>query len=251
MADENKRGSDIRRITVSRLDNKTGLFVKTGYEINVLPHETVLDALIRIKEIKDRTLSVRYSCRMGICGSCGMVINGKPSLACQTQVSHLKGDITVSPMLGHPVIRDLINDFGFFFHKHKSVHPWIIAGDANADKFSPKHTTKQKSENVEELLPFSSCINCGLCLDACPVANSDPDFIGPQALAQAQRFNLDSRDKGREERSLIISGGEGIWGCEFIGACSKVCPKGVDPALAIQELKIEAMKKSLGMKKRA
>lgn len=233
-----------KTIHVERLENESGKFERETHNISISTRATVLDALLLIKESKDATLSMRYSCRMGICGSCGMVVNGKPSLACQTLLSSFEGDVTIGPMLGHPVLKDLVDDFDDFFEKHKSIMPWIIARDKDK-KFHPKALTKQSRENVEAIIPTSSCIKCGLCLDACPVVNTNTSFVGPQALAQAHKLITDSRDEGNSKRLAIVDTKEGIWACEFIGACSSVCPKGVDPALAIQELKIEAMKESI------
>jgi succinate dehydrogenase / fumarate reductase, iron-sulfur subunit len=231
-------------INIERLDNSTGKFKTSVFNLKAYPSMTVLDALLQIKETKDATLSMRYSCRMGTCGSCGMVIDGKPSLACRTLVASFEKTVSVGPMLGHPVLKDLVNDFDDFFHKHKSIMPWIIPTRKD-EKFNSETTTKQTAENVEKLIPFSSCIKCGLCLDACPVVNTNPFFVGPQALAQVHRLALDSRDHGSKKRAEAVETKEGIWGCEFVGACSTVCPKGVDPALAIQELKIESMKNEL------
>lgn len=233
-----------KTIHVNRLNSRSGTFTTQTYNIKVPARATVLDTLLAIKETKDATLSMRYSCRMGICGSCGMVINGRPSLACQTLVSSFENDITIGPMLGHPVLKDLVDDFDDFFEKHKSIMPWIIVKDNNK-KFHPKELTRQTKENVEKLVPFASCIKCGLCLDACPVVNTNPLFVGPQALAQEHKLIMDSRDEGPRKRLALVDTKEGIWACEFIGACSTVCPKGVDPALAIQELKIESMTEAI------
>jgi succinate dehydrogenase / fumarate reductase, iron-sulfur subunit len=241
---ENENKIKVRNISksihINRLDNNSGKFYKDTHIVNLPSNATVLDALLKIKETKDATLSMRYSCRMGICGSCGMVIDGKPSLACQKLVSSSENDITVGPMLGHPVLKDLVDDFDDFFEKHKSIMPWMIVKNQNS-KFHPKALTKQTPENVEKIVPFSSCIKCGLCLDACPVVNTNPSFVGPQALAQTHKLIMDSRDEAAGRRLDLVDAANGIWACEFIGACSSVCPKGVDPALAIQELKIESI----------
>ncbi|MGI0100502.1 MAG: succinate dehydrogenase/fumarate reductase iron-sulfur subunit [Candidatus Micrarchaeaceae archaeon] len=248
---EKKRKTKTKRtFRIKRLDAKTGSFVTDTFLMGAKLHTTVLDALLEIKETKDATLSMRYSCRMGICGSCGMVINGKPSLACQTVVSKIDGDINIAPMMGHPILKDIVNDFDDFFEKHRSIMPWIIARNDN-EKFHPKAPTKEGKENVERLIPFSSCIKCGLCLDACPVVNTNPLFVGPQALAQEHKLMLDQRDQGFRKRLELVDTKDGIWACEFVGACSTVCPKGVDPALAIQELKVEAITEQIfGLRKK-
>ena len=220
-----------------------GKFTEKEYKINLQKHATVLDALLNIKERVDPTLSVRYSCRMGICGSCAMVIDGKPSLACETRLNPEADFVRVEPMRGHPLLKDLVTDFDDFFARLKSVKPWIIQKKMSSTHISGR--VLQDPQNVNEIVPFSSCISCGLCVDACPVVNTHPSFIGPQALAQVHRFSIDSRDGSGMERIAVVDSKEGLWGCEFVGACSLVCPKGVDPALAIQEMKIEAMKQKL------
>lgn len=229
-----------RTLRIIRFNPEHGRMEKKDLNIRMPVYATVLDSLLGIKDREDATLSFRYSCRMGICGSCGMVINGKPSLACQAHLSSYGEVITVGPMLGQPVLRDLVDDFDDFFEKHKAIEPWME--EKREEKFDMKRESVESKENVESILPFASCIKCGLCLDACPVVNSNPEFIGPQALAQEHKLILDSRDEAKSRRLELVNTKNGIWGCEFIGACSDVCPKGVDPALAIQEMKIQAIK---------
>lgn len=228
-------------VYVKRFDPQAKAFRVVSYSVEVDEYTTVLGALIAIKERLDPTLSVRYSCRMGICGSCGMVINGRPRLACETNVLRECGRrVFVEPMLGHPVLRDLVCDFEPFFSKHRSVKPWLIRRDRE-EKFRAEKEYLQTSVEVDEYLPFSYCIKCGLCVDACPVSNLNPAFLGPQALSQAYRYIADSRDEGGDVRLEAVDSFEGVWGCEFLGACSAVCPKGVDPALAIQLLKMRLL----------
>jgi len=228
-------------IRVKRFDPDTKQFTVKSYRLEVDRFTTVLSALIAIKERQDQTLSIRYSCRMGICGSCGMVVNGKPRLACETNILKECGDtVEVEPMLGHPVLRDLVCDFDDFFAKHRSVKPWLIRRD-RAEKFRAEKEYVQTIKQLDEYLPFTYCIKCGLCVDACPVSNLNPGFKGPQALSQAYRYIADSRDEGAKARLEALDTFEGVWGCEFLGACSRVCPKGVDPALAIQLLKMRVI----------
>ncbi len=144
-------------------------------------------------------------------------------------------------MEAHPILKDLVTDFDEFFRKHMSVHPWLVREDTE-EKFSAEKEYIQTRRQLDYYLPFSYCIKCGLCVDACPISNTNPDYLGPQALAQAYRYNKDSRDQGERERLEIVDDMNGVWGCEFAGACSLVCPKGVDPALAIQLLKLDVMK---------
>ncbi len=224
-------------LRISRSNPQAGP-TKSFMEFKV-PYEkwtTVLDAILEVKKYLDHSVGVRYSCRQASCGSCGMVINGKPRLACFTKITELNSSvITVEPMNNFPVIRDLAVGFDRMFATHKKLKPYIIRDDSEI-------TTKTKEflqtpEEVEKYIQFSNCIKCGLCNSACPTMATDSSFIGPQALAQAYRYIADSRDKGKNERLKIIDEPHGIWRCHFAGSCSVVCPKGVDPAMGIQLLR--------------
>jgi succinate dehydrogenase / fumarate reductase iron-sulfur subunit len=198
---------------------------------------TVLSALLYAKEKLDHSIAIRYSCRMASCGSCGMKINGLPKLACYTQIAELgNGPITVEPLSHYPLVRDLVTDFHDFFSKHQSVKPYLVRRDRAEQETSESEYTQSQRE-LDDFLQFSYCIKCGLCNAACPTVASDSSFIGPQALGQAYRYMSDSRDEGSHDRINILDQSHGIWRCHFAGACSYVCPKGVDPALAIQRLR--------------
>lgn len=243
MSDGSAQVKRQRTIILERYDPVLKRISKSEFKVNLDRFSTVLDALIKIKETQDPTLSIRYSCRMGICGSCAMEVNGVPRLVCETNVSTISSDtLVVSPMKGHPLLKDLATDLDDFFSKHKFVEPWLIRLNVE-EKYS---SGKEYTQTVDELyryLPFSYCIKCGLCVDACPVTNTNKEFLGPQALSQAYRYIADSRDQGARERFDLVDSPVGVWGCEFAGACSEVCPKGVDPALAIQLLKVATVRK--------
>jgi succinate dehydrogenase / fumarate reductase, iron-sulfur subunit len=221
-----------------------------SYRVPVSRWTTVLDALIFAKERLDSSVAIRYSCRMASCGSCGMKINGIPRLACYTKISELgTHTITCEPLPNFPLIRDLVTDFQDFFDHHKKIQPYIqnLHPDPSIDKLSEFEQTPQE---VDEFLQFSYCIKCGLCYSACPTVATDTKFPGPQALAQAYRYFADSRDDAVEKRLSIIDEKHGIWRCHFAGSCSKVCPKGVDPALGIQMLRSHLMSITKKPKKR-
>jgi fumarate reductase iron-sulfur subunit len=211
-----------------------------SFEVPLRDDWVVLDALNYIKDRVDGSLSFRWSCRMGVCGSCGMMVNGEPKLTCATFLSHYKpGPVRVEPLRYFPVVRDLVIEMTDFMLKLKSVKPWIVRED---EKPLSEGEYLQTPEQLDDYKQFSMCINCMLCYAACPVYGLDQHFIGPAAIALAQRYNKDSRDQGSAERLDILSQHEGIWGCTFVGECTKVCPKNVDPAGAIQQYKLTATK---------
>lgn len=213
------------------------------YEVPCPKDWVVLDGLNYIKDQIDGTLSYRWSCRMGICGSCGMTVNGEPKLTCATFLAdYAPGPIRVEPLRNFPIIRDLVVDVGDFMRKLVRVKPWIVR---RAEKPLEEGEYLQTPDELEEYKQFSMCINCMLCYAACPIYGLDPKFIGPAAIALAQRYNLDNRDEGAAERMAVISEHEGIWGCTFVGECTKVCPKHVDPAGAIQRYKLTAAVESM------
>ncbi len=196
----------------------------------------VLDALNHIKDQIDGTLSYRWSCRMGVCGSCGMMVNGVPKLTCAAFLRDYHGqEIRVEPLVNFPIIRDLVIDMNDFMDKLKSVKSWLVR---KVEKPVTEGEYRQTPAELEAFHQFTQCINCMLCYAACPVYGLDSNFIGPAAIALAQRYNLDSRDQGAKERLEVLSGHEGIWGCTFVGECTKVCPQDVDPAGAIQRYKL-------------
>ncbi|MPY88668.1 MAG: succinate dehydrogenase/fumarate reductase iron-sulfur subunit [Luteitalea sp.] len=196
----------------------------------------VLDALNHIKDHQDGTLSYRWSCRMGVCGSCGMMVNGSPKLTCAAFLSdYAPGPVRVEPLQFFPIVRDLIVDIGEFLHKLKKVKPWIVRAE---EQPLSEGEYLQTPDEVDAYKAFSMCINCMLCYSACPIVGLESHFTGPAAIALAQRYNLDSRDQGASGRVEILSDHEGMWGCTFVGDCSRVCPKNVDPAAAIQQYKL-------------
>ena len=213
------------------------------YDVPCPKDWVVLDGLNYVKDRLDGTLSYRWSCRMGICGSCGMTVNGEPKLTCATFLAdYAPGPVRVEPLRNFPIVRDLIVDIGDFMRKLSRVKPWIIRKD---HKPLSDGEYRQTPQEMDEYAQFSMCINCMLCYAACPIYGLDQEFIGPAAIALAQRYNLDSRDEGAGERLEVLSEHEGIWGCTFVGECTEVCPKDVDPAGAIQRYKLTAALDSL------
>jgi fumarate reductase iron-sulfur subunit len=198
----------------------------------------VLDALNYLKDQVDGTLSYRWSCRMGICGSCGIMLNGVPKLACAAFLrDFLPGPIRVEPLANFPIERDLMIALDDFLEKLPEIKPWIVRSEPQP---VAEGEYRQTPEQLTDFKQYSLCINCMLCYAACPVYQNDGEFLGPALLALAQRYNHDSRDQGQEERQRRIWSDDATWACTFVGECSAVCPKGVDPAGAIQQSKMES-----------
>lgn len=207
------------------------------YKLNVHDGMTVLEALHEIKAEQAPTLAWRSSCRMGVCGSCGMFINNLPMLACQTQVLHLDSDVvTVAPLPNYDNVKDLVPNLEPLIEKHAAIKPFIIHPNSK-EIDAPTGEFLQTPEQRDAYSQFTFCIKCGLCLSACPTVATDALFLGPQALAQAYRYTADSRDCGLKERLEALDVFHGPYQCHMAGACSQACPKGVDPALGIQLLK--------------
>ncbi len=213
------------------------------YEFKAVRGMTVLDGLFHIRDNIDPSLSFRASCRMGICGSCGMVINGKAMLACSTQIFDLGTDVVrIEPLRNMEALKDLISDFDDFFEKHRRVKPYLIRKE---EKSIEEGEYIQTPDELRKYRQYSLCIKCGLCYDACSITGSNKEYLGPAALASACRFIMDSRDQGEDERIPLVSDHTGCWRCHFMAECSEVCPKEVDPADAIQKLKRKALIYSL------
>ena len=208
-----------------------------SYDVPYNRDWVVLDALNHVKDQIDGSLSFRWSCRMGVCGSCGMMVNGEPKLTCAVPLTDYEPSkpVRIEPLQFFPVMRDLVVDMTSFLEKLSSVKPWIIRDDVEATEAVEFNQTPAELDAYKQ---FSMCINCMLCYSACPVVGLEPEFTGPAAIALAQRYNLDSRDQGAEDRMDALDAHEGLWGCTFVGECTKVCPKNVDPAGAIQLYKM-------------
>lgn len=220
-----------------------------NFTVQVEPEMTVLDGLNQIRETHDATLSYRHSCRMGVCGSCGMLLNGRPSLACSTQILDIaRRFLTVAPLPNFDIIKDLVPDLTSLFEKHISVHPYVIRNDEK-EMSNPTGEFYQKPDELIEYLQFTYCIKCGLCMSACPTSATDSEYLGPQALSQAYRYSKDTHDDGFQLRKKVVGSSKGAFRCHYAGECSRVCQKGVDPARAIQLMKRELVLDYLKLRK--
>ena len=200
----------------------------------------LLDALIKLKSI-DPTLSYRRSCREGVCGSDAMNINGKNGLACLTNMRTLPGVITLKPLPGLPVVRDLIVDMTDFFKQYHSIKPYVVN-----DTPPPEKERLQAPEDREELDGLYECILCACCSTACPSFWWNPDkFVGPAGLLQAYRFMADSRDRDLNERLDNVEDPYRLFRCHSIMNCVDVCPKGLNPTFAIERIKDLLVKRTV------
>jgi len=193
----------------------------------------VLDALIKIKNEIDQTLTFRRSCREGICGSCAMNIDGQNTLACTKGISECKGDVKIYPLPHMPVVKDLVPDLTNFYAQHAAIQPWLQTKSAQ-----PAKEWKQSHEDREKLDGLYECILCACCSTSCPSYWWNGDrYLGPAALLQAYRWLIDSRDEATGERLDDLEDPFRLYRCHTIMNCAKACPKGLNPAKAIAEIK--------------
>ncbi len=205
--------------------------VVESFEVPFSDDMSVLQGLQYIKDELDGSLSYRWSCRMAICGSCGMMINGVPRLACSTFLREFHpGGVRVEALAHFPIERDLVIVMDDFMTKLHQIKPYIIPKEQRQLAQGEYLQTPAQLDQYEQ---FSSCINCLLCYAACPQYGLNTSFLGPAATVLLHRYNLDSRDGGAAQRMPLIHAEEGVFNCTAVGYCSEVCPKDVDPANAV------------------
>jgi succinate dehydrogenase / fumarate reductase iron-sulfur subunit len=229
-------------LKIWRYDGETGERRLQDYEVDAPEWATLLDVLDQIKDQVDGTLGYRKSCRMMICGSCGMRMDGAAVLACKTRMAEISesGHVPViSPMGNLPVVKDLVVDMGPFWAKMRAMEPWLKPGYNEPDE-GREFLVSQEEMNV--ITKEALCINCGCCVSECNSMESDPEFLGPAALAKGMRFVGDARDAAAVERLESYNSEHGIWDCTRCYFCQERCPKGVDPRDAIAKLGAESMR---------
>jgi succinate dehydrogenase / fumarate reductase, iron-sulfur subunit len=202
------------------------------YQVDVEKTDRVLDALNEIKWKQDGTLTYRRSCAHGICGSDAMRINGRNRLACKVLMGELGRKVTIEPLIGFHVVKDLVVDMDRFFDAYKSVKPYLISDDAPAGR-----ERLQSPEARERFEDTTKCILCAACTTACPVSWTNEEFVGPAAIVNAHRFIFDSRDEGGAVRLQILNRGGGVWRCRTVFNCTDACPRGIKVTQAIEEVK--------------
>lgn len=199
------------------------------YRVGIEEGTTVLEALLRIQAEQDGSLAFRYACRGAVCGSCAMLVKGDAALACRTQVLALGGDVvSVGPLPNLPVLKDLVVDMEPFFGKDAAVDPWLEPYDDG-----PERERLVSPEDWAEPEPYTNCILCASCHGVCPVPERDADYLGPAALAKHYRFLADPRDAAGDARLALVDSEHGVWGCDTVWRCARVCPKGVPPTKGI------------------
>ena len=224
-------------LKIERYDPDTGQGRLQEFTVDAPETATLLDVLDVVKDTVDGSVTYRKSCRMAVCGSCGMRMDGAAVLACKTPMAPIaeEGRVPViSPMGNLPVIKDLVVDMAPFWDKFKAVKPWLEEDDA-----PPVKEWRVQQEELDRIMKEALCIQCGCCVSECNSMESDPDFLGPAALAKAQRFVGDVRDRDRSERLRTLNGPHGVWDCTRCYFCNQRCPKGVDPRDAIAKLGAE------------
>ena len=203
------------------------------YNIEAEPNDRVLDLLEYVKAYNDGTLAFRRSCAHGVCGSDAMRINGRNALACKVLVKDVGKDITVEPILGLPVLKDMIVDMEPFFDSYRSVMPYLVNEDVPEDG----RERLQSIEDRERFDDTTKCILCAACTTSCPSFWSDGNYLGPATIVNAHRFIFDSRDQASDERLNILNDREGVWACRTAFNCTVACPREIHVTQAIAEVK--------------
>jgi succinate dehydrogenase / fumarate reductase iron-sulfur subunit len=205
------------------------------FSLEVDPTERILDMLETVKGYHDGALAFRRSCAHGVCGSDAMRINGHNALACKVLVQNLATDqITIEPMLGLRVIKDLIVDMDPFFNNYKSILPYLINDEPLPADGKERLQSIQEQERFEE---STRCILCAACTTSCPTFWSTGKYVGPAAIVNAHRFIFDSRDRGAAERLNILNNQSGVWGCRTVFNCTEACPREIPITRVIAEVK--------------
>lgn len=211
------------------------------YELDAEKTDRVLDLLMRIKGAHDGTLTFRRSCAHGICGSDAMVINGRNRLACKQLVQDVGSKVTVEPLRGLPVIKDLVVDMEPFFRQYRSVMPFLVNNEP-----APRSERLQTPEARARYDEATKCILCAACTTSCPSFWANASYVGPAAIVQAHRFIYDDRDRATGVRLALLAEGDGVWRCRTIYNCTEACPRDIDVTRAIGQIKKAILTGELG-----
>ena len=204
-----------------------------SHEVEVAEKGSVLDALFALQQTTCPDLAFRFSCRVGMCGSCAMVVNGRETLTCSTLINSLPDELRIEPLRNLPVARDLAVDMKPFFAAYQRAAPWFVPREVLTD-FYPIPAASREGRGLDRQ---PQCIDCGACFSACTLVTLRPDYLGPMALHRAMNLVVDPRDKLRRERLRQVTGEEGALRCHTLGNCRDVCPRGISPTHSIERLK--------------
>jgi succinate dehydrogenase/fumarate reductase iron-sulfur protein len=216
------------RVRVRRSDAEA----RADFDVEATDPVTVLDLLRQIQTGHDASLAFRYSCRVAMCGTCGVRVDGRSRLACRTVLDADVEEVEIAPLAGLPVVRDLIVDTRPFWAEWARVTPWFVPGDESAPERIP--VGSREEDLVEGAL---GCISCGACYSTCEVARHGSDYLGPAALNRALALIADPRDGAARERLEVVGGRGGVDRCHYVGGCTSACPVGLDPSRSIVELR--------------
>jgi len=242
--------TDVIKVSIQRSDSSSdGSTAFDIFDVPAHPNQTVLDLVSWVQQHADPTLSYRFACRVGMCGSCAMMVNGVPRWTCRTHISKVLSDnqVTIEPLRNFPVVKDLVVDMDPFFDKWieaEGVHHGSLTRDdpiAPIDESSVERT--EANQGIE-------CINCSVCYAACDTVTGNPDYIGPAGLQRAWTLVNDAKDEGRDAILDAVSGKGGCHNCHSMGSCTAYCPVELDPMTAIAKLKRETSKRFFNRKKK-
>jgi succinate dehydrogenase / fumarate reductase, iron-sulfur subunit len=235
-------------LRIRRWEGGKGSVRWDSYSVPLEDRTTVLDALFYVLREHDRTIAFRCACRAAMCGSCAMVVNGSEQLACRTPLASVAGangarPVRLEPLRNLPVVKDLVVDMDPMFQKYESIDPWVVVDPVMTEPAIIASDDVLRGQIGEGL----DCITCGACYSACPMVAADPDYLGPMQLLRAFNVLADEREEPvAVELREGVFGGHGVWRCHGISECTRACPKGLDPALAIRRLKRAALNGTFG-----
>lgn len=232
------------KIIINRYDPEKEKAFENTFEVDSAKVKTVLDALILLKQSVANDLAFRFACKMGICGSCGAIVNGKPVLMCQTFCKDLSDPIIIEPLKNFKIVKDLVVDIEKVMNRLRDALPYTNFATNKAYEQIP-----QTPDQYQKFIQASQCIKCMLCHSACPLLTTNKKFMGPMPAAAGFRYNHDNRNKISKQRMNSMTSDDGMYGCNFVGECSNVCPKNVDPAKCLQKLKVAGVLHSVKGKK--
>ena len=227
--------ADQLTVKILRSSNKEGSPARyDSFTVEREGRMNVLDVVNKIQSTQDPSLAFRYSCRVGMCGTCSMHVNGRNRWTCRTPVETLGSELVIEPLPNYPVVRDLVVDMKPFVDSHRRVIPKFVPAEPGRDGFARIPSDSKERQEIDQHV---ECITCGNCYGACSLVTTNKNYVGPAAISRAYSLITDSRDGAGEERLKILNNHSGVWGCHTQFNCTEVCPMSISPTRAIQKLK--------------